>query len=210
MNKLKYCFILLFVFCFSNLVIAQDDDDKKDEIPIGTFKLSLIAGLNAAQINGDDLAGYNKLGLEAGMEVSYRLKESWMASVSILSSQKGSRSEPRLDLFLTHYKLNYVSIPVMMHYMDGGVRISGGLSYNRLLSSYFLQRDFDETADRTPYYRDNDINVVLGFGYFTNSHWGFDLTWSNSVFSIVDIDIGNIINERQINRLLTFRTIYQF
>jgi len=209
MINLKYSFILLFVLSFSTLVVAQDDN-QKDEIPIGTFKLGLIAGLNAAQINGDDIAGYNKLGLEAGAEVSYRIKESWMPSVSILFSQKGSRSEPRLDGFLTHYKLNYVSVPVMMHYMDGGVRISGGLSYNRLISTYFLQRDFDETAEREPYYRNTDINVILGFGYFTGNNWGFDLRWSNSTFSIVNIDFGNIINEPQINRLLTFRTIYLF
>ena len=209
MINLKYSFILLFACLFSNLALAQDDD-KKDPIPIGTFKLSLIAGLNAAQINGDDIAGYNKVGLEAGGEISYRIKESWMPSVSILYSQKGSRSEPRLDGYLTHYRLNYVSIPVMMHYLDGGIRISGGLSYNRLLSSDFLQRDFDETTERAPYYRNTDINVILGFGYFTSNHWGFDLRWSNSTFSIVDIDFGNIINEPQINRVLTFRTLYQF
>lgn len=202
------CCLLALMPFFAN---AQEDE-KPDEqqIPLNTFQAGLILGFNAGQIDGDDLAGYNKLGIVAGGQVAYRLRESWMPSVSILFSQKGSRSQPQLDGFLTNYSLNYVEVPVVLNYMDGGIRISGGLSYGRLLSLDLLQRDIDETNLRTPYYRDTDISTVLGFGYFINKNWGFDFRWTRSIFSTVNIDFGNVINERQINKTLSFRAIYLF
>jgi len=204
---------------FAQPVKDKDKDKDKEggalakggDIPIGTFKLGIVAGLNAAQVDGDALAGYNKLALLGGLEVSYRIKERWMPSLGILYSQKGSRSEtvPSGRFYETHYKLDYIDIPVLMNYIDGGIRISGGLSYGRLINTNILIDDIIETEDRAPYYRNSDFGVVLGFGYYIDKHWGFDLRWSQSIRSIVDIDYGNIINQPQINKFLSFRAIYQ-
>lgn len=210
MEKRKQILLLIVAILGTCTLQAQDEKDDRYNIPIGTFKLSLVAGLNAAQIDGDALAGYNKVGLMGGLRVGYRIKKSWMPSFGILYTQKGSRSQTRLDLFDTNYKLDYVEIPVMMNFMDKGVRISGGLAYGRLLNINIIQQDFDETDLRAPYYRNNDISTVLGFGYFINDNWGFDLRWTRSIFSIVDIEVGNVINERQINKFLSFRALYQF
>ncbi len=210
-----FILILAFVSMASVSSWAQDDEggalSKGGDIPIGTFKLGIVAGLNAAQVDGDALAGYNKLALLGGLRVVYRTSDKWMPSVGIFYSQKGSRSEtiPSGSFFETHYQLDYIDIPVMWNYIDGGIRISGGLSYGRLIDTNILIDDIDETDDRAPYYKNNDFGVVLGFGYFINKHWGFDLRWSQSIISIVDINVGNVINEPQINKFLSFRAIYQ-
>lgn len=214
-----FILILGMIAMMSAPVLAQDDDDNKEsalakggDIPIGTFKLGVMVGLNAAQVDGDALAGYNKLALLAGLEVSYRTSERWMPSLGINYSQKGSRSEtvPSGLFYETHYQLDYIEVPVLMNYVDGGIRISGGLAYGRLIGVDIMIDDIIETEDRAPYYRENDFGVVLGFGYYIDKHWGFDLRWQQSFISIVDLDVGNVINQPQINKFLSFRAIYQF
>ena len=206
--------ILILGICispFTNIIGQDDENDRSDEIPIGTFKLALVAGLNAVQIDGDDFAGYNKLGLLAGAQVAYRTSDIWMPSVGIFYSQKGSRSDIQTSRIIeTRYRLDYVEIPVLWNYIDGGVRISGGLAYGRLIGLDILINDIDETNERAPYYKNDDYSVVLGFGYYIDEHWGFDLRWTRSMWSIVDLDVGNIINQPQVNKFLSFRTIYQF
>ena len=107
MNYLKQLFLIFAIFCFSLNISAQDEkDDKYKEMPIHTFKLGLVAGLNAAQVDGDDLAGYDKLAFVVGGQVSYRIDKYLMPSVSILYSQKGSLSNFRATGSKTNYKLN--------------------------------------------------------------------------------------------------------
>lgn len=212
---MKPLFLIACLLCCATFAWTQTDDapdDRNAEIPLRTFRLGLVAGINAAQVDGDDLAGYNKLGLLVGGRVTYRTSENWMPSMGIFYSQKGSRSELVLsgNFFETHYQLDYIEVPVMMNFMDGGVRISGGLSYARLIDLDIMIDDIVETDDRLPYYRENELNVVLGFGYFIDEHWGFDFRWTRSLYSIADLSVGNVINKPQVNKLLSFRTIYHF
>lgn len=216
---MKYLVIILMIFVSPFASFGQDEDKPKktesprgDDIPIGSFTGGLVVGLNAAQIDGDALYGYNKLALLAGAQVGYRLSEKWMPTVGILYNRKGSRSELVLSgsFFESNYSLDYIDVPVTMNFIDGGVRISGGLSYSRLIDGNIIINDIDETDDRLPYYRNNNLNILLGFGYFISEHWGFDFRWTYSLFSIVDLDVGNIINRPQVHNYLSFRTIYQF
>lgn len=204
--------ILVLLFLLVTQIAAQDGDDRANEIPIGTFKAGLVLGLNACQIDGDAFAGYNKLGLQVGTEVAYRINKLWMPSVGILYSQIGSRTDREINqaFGVTHYQLDYVEVPLMLNYIDGGIRISAGLSYGRLIDIDISLDGVDETADRAPYYLDNDYSVVLGFGYFIDEHWGFDFRWTRSMLSIVDVEVGNIINQRQVNKYLSFRATYLF
>ncbi|MGB0864519.1 MAG: outer membrane beta-barrel protein [Saprospiraceae bacterium] len=205
--------ILIFLFVLGTQMTAQNEgDERANEIPKGTFKAGLVLGLNACQIDGDAFAGYNKLGLQAGIEVAYRVDNLWMYSVGIFYNQKGSRTNPQINrLFgVTHYQLDYVEVPLMLNYVDGGIRISAGLSYGRLIDIDIALDAVDETALRAPYYLDNDFSVVLGFGYFIDEHWGFDFRWTRSILNIVDLDVGNIINQPQVNKYLSFRSTYLF
>ena len=202
----------MLVFLLVTQISAQDGDDRKNEVPIGTFKAGLVLGLNAGQIDGDGFAGYNKLALQAGVEVAYRVNDLWMPSVGIFYNQRGSLTSSGITSLygVTHYQLDYVEVPLMLNYIDGGIRISAGLSYGRLIDIDILLDAVDETAERAPYYLDNDYSVVLGFGYFIDDHWGFDFRWTRSMLSIVDVEVGNAINQRQVNKYLSFRTTYLF
>src|SRR5690606_7644143 len=77
------------------------------------FKGAVMLGFNAAQINGDDMAGYKKLGLTGGAKIIYDLGEKWFPSMEFLYSQRGSRN----NVFKTssdndiHIDLKYIEIP---------------------------------------------------------------------------------------------------
>lgn len=217
--SMKYLVIILMIFVAPFVSFGQNEESPKktespkgDDIPIGSFTGGLVVGFNAAQIDGDNLYGYNKLAILAGARVGYRVSKNWIPAMGIFYNQKGSRSELVLSgsFYEINYSLDYIEVPVTMNFIDGGVRISGGLSYARLIDANIIINDVDETDGRLPYYRENELSVVLGFGYFISEHWGFDFRWNYSLFSIVDLDVGNVINRPQVNNYLSFRSIYQF
>jgi hypothetical protein len=55
------------------------------------FKLTLSSGINFSQINGDNLAGFHKLGLVAGAGVSRNINQNQQWSFEFLYSEKGSK-----------------------------------------------------------------------------------------------------------------------
>lgn len=82
------------------------------------FKLNLSAGLNFSQVNGDKLAGFNKIGLCGGAGISRNLKNNQTIGFEILYSEKGSKdvvsnADPIVD---TLFKFNYIEIPIIYQY----------------------------------------------------------------------------------------------
>ncbi|MFT5832840.1 MAG: hypothetical protein ACI97N_000458 [Cognaticolwellia sp.] len=181
----------------------------------GTFKAGLIGGFNASQIDGDDLAGYNKAGLHAGGIVAVQIAERWRPSIEVLFSQKGSRSssdEVLIKGSYSRFSLDYVEVPVMMNYIDGGFMLNAGLSFSRLVRITDLTIDevpsIDEEGDN---FRKNSVNMLAGIGYFINDNLGFELRYSYAPFSIVDYaDTGTVFREPYILKSLTIRTVYLF
>ena len=55
-----------------------------------TFSAGLALGFNMSQIDGDKLAGYNKLGVATGARVDAKLDERWKLGMELLFSQMGS------------------------------------------------------------------------------------------------------------------------
>lgn len=82
------------------------------------FKLNLSAGLNFSQVNGDKLAGFNKIGLHAGAGISRYLKNNQSIGFELIYSEKGSKdvvsnADPIVD---TLFKFNYIEIPIIYQY----------------------------------------------------------------------------------------------
>lgn len=201
--------ILIIWLCLPFFVVAQSNDKQKAEV--GTFKASLIFGVNAAQIHGDDLYGYDKLGLMGGTRVSVRVKPMWEASIEMLYAQKGSRSPVSLSnagFPETIYSLDYVEIPLVMSYVDKGIRFHAGMSYARMVRLDILIASIDETEQRGPFYNKNDFNLFAGGGYQINDKWLAEVRWGRSPFTIVTRDTSTI--DRQWNVWLSFRGVYTF
>ncbi|MFZ1749084.1 MAG: hypothetical protein WAU01_02785, partial [Saprospiraceae bacterium] len=54
------------------------------------FKATAILGINASQIDGDTLFGYNKAGITAGARLSYQNTGKIDVALEMLYSQRGS------------------------------------------------------------------------------------------------------------------------
>lgn len=163
------------------------------------FGAGVIAGLTASQIDGDQSAGYNKLGLQAGLRGLTRLGRRTDLSIEFLYAQRGSQNTlfnngQQLSPF--RLTLNYVEIPVQLHYKDwyiedddnGFWRVSfnAGLSYARFINAK-TANDGSALYDVVPdYLKKNDISLLLGANFFTNRHWGFTFRYVRSLGLMYD------------------------
>ena len=115
MNYRKFVLILAFsLFCFS--ASAQ------------MLKAYVVAGVNTAQIDGDEVFGYSKISPQAGVGIiapfnMRKPNEGWQASLELLYSQRGAKES--LDPFRYNTSLHYVDIPLMIHFVD----VRGGLTF---------------------------------------------------------------------------------
>ena len=165
------------------------------------FGAGIIAGLTASQIDGDQSAGYNKLGMQAGLRGTVRLGNRSEGSIEILFAQRGAQTELFRDEFNPFYfKLtnNYIEVPVQWHYKDWliddddesfyRVSFNAGLSYARLISSSVVDEtnSFFVEAVVPDYLKKDDFSFLLGGSFFATRHLGFTARYVRSIRSIYD------------------------
>ncbi|MEM8523965.1 MAG: porin family protein [Bacteroidota bacterium] len=192
----KLFFIAIILLIFSDLQAQQ------------RFKGALVAGMNVSQIDGDLLIGFNKFGFNAGAQVSTVFTERWEMSVELLYSQRGS-DRTRNDGPIIEYNridLNYVEVPVMLHFIDWKFHFTGGFAYHRLINFEALNQESEDITEFQNY-RENNFGITLGATYFATEHIGFDLRWSRS---LLDLQIINNQLIKWAEKWITFRTIYVF
>lgn len=181
------------------------------------FKGGIVGGLNLSQIDGDQLAGYDKIGLSAGGKVEFALNSTFDMAVEFLFSQRGSRS--RIipgnfgDVQVIH--LNYAELPVIVQWNDWWIEdrafyrfhINGGLSLGRLINV----RTALHSASIVDNFRDNDLSFIIGAGYSFNPHSRIGLRYTRSLTKMYKFDSND---QAQFDSLLgyfiTIRTEYFF
>lgn len=201
--KLVFAVSMLFFLLFAGTADAQQQ----------RFRAGIVFGLNAAQISGDDVAGYNKLGLNGGLRAITKLQDKIDLVIGMLYSQRGSFG--RYVIEDLKINLQYIEIPVMIAYKDWyiededyyKVQAIGGFSYGRLLKASAVGSFHDAEAEN---FNDNDFCITLGADVFLNKHFGIGASWSHSLNKLYD----NKKYEAGLNALkgyfLTFRGMYVF
>jgi hypothetical protein len=182
--------LLLLVFCLLPLALAAQP----------RFKAAVIAGLTASQIDGDQSAGYNKLGLQAGLRGIARLKAREDLSIEFLYAQRGSQStllKDQFDPFRFSHTLNYLEIPVQWHYKDWLVEYEDdkdnyyrasfniGLSYARLIN-YTSSGEGAGIGAALPVLKKSDIGFLLGANFMASRHLGFTFRYVRSFGRMYD------------------------
>jgi hypothetical protein len=142
-----------------------------------TFGMRAVLGVNASQVAGDQLAGFDKVGIHGGLKGTAMLTEKAHLNVEFVYSVRGSRPDifnagvdPDIDI-----TLQYLDLPVYLTYSDwydeeaGYYKAfaQGGFSFGRLIKASTFDHfnsgdaDLDTLVDE---FSENDISWLLGFG----------------------------------------------
>lgn len=182
------------------------------------FKAGVIFGLNAAQIRGDDVGGYNRLGLQGGLRAIAALEEKMNLSFELLYSQRGSYNKygspkcPNGDLSIF---LQYIEVPILFSYKewfqeeDGYYRLqaSAGITYSRLLSASSEGSCHD---DLTAKFNTNDYGFTGGLEYFLSPKLSVGVRWSKSFNLLYNKDKNDPGRSSLRGYFLSFRGAYVF
>ena len=214
----KYLKVLVLLLAIlpgiHSVALAQKDFEMYEN---RTFYGGLILGANFTQVDGDNFAGYHRVGLNTGGVVYIKMQEHAALSMEVLFSQKGSRSkDPQITAagqYITKYgiDLNYAEVPVMINYFDSRKSHFGaGFSYSQLATSNEYMNANFPVPDLSKYpFKKSDINFLLSGSLHMYKGLFFNLRFQYSILSIRD-NVPNVTRGAQYNNLWTVRLVYLF
>ncbi|HNW98087.1 MAG TPA: outer membrane beta-barrel protein [Bacteroidales bacterium] len=176
----------------------------------------LICGFNKTQVDGDEVYGYHKYGLNTGAFASVPIKKKFSFSIEILYNQKGSYQKAWLIDSVKNgaYKLilNYLDVPVLFQYEDKDIiKFGTGFSWGRLV-------DFGEWEHKqkinwdtpTGPYKKSDIDFIFDVQLRLIQGFSFDMRYAYSVAKIRTRIFLTGEKRNQFNNLITLRLMYTF
>jgi|GEM_PF-2146460 len=192
-------FVILFFLTFIGDNHAQN------------FEANFELAFNASQIDGDQFAGYSKVGLHGGLAIEYVFNDEWRIGSGIFYDALGSQKKIQIGNTAPEEQqktqLTYVSVPLMMIYRlpsssDSGISLRGGVQVGYLINS--KRPDFIGDAV-LEYFNDVDIALALGIDYHLSSYWSIGFEASESITLLFNNNKVSEINANSLrNRYLTF------
>lgn len=166
-----------------------------------SFRAHALLGLNATQIDGDNLWGYNQAGILGGVKVALPLSDAISVQAGMLYSAKGSRNgeyEPGFTII----RLSYLELPIEIQgQLVNKVYLFGGLSPNYLINAR-SDLGFGFEPNRTGF-RNFDLCFVAGVLYRFADNVGVQVRVSDGLRS------ANTLRYLR-NRALSFALVYYF
>ncbi|WP_297094334.1 porin family protein [uncultured Draconibacterium sp.] len=175
---MKRIFVALGFLLIANLVVAQ------------RFDAGIIAGFNGTQVEGDNLKGYHKAGILAGLFVQTDIAPAIVAGMEIKYSQKGARrsfdpKQPDIDKYVM--RLGYIDIPLFMAFRTNDrSMIIGGIAPGVLIHSKELNSDGEIPEPDRQDFNTFDLQPFLGFQFDFLEHASVDLRFALSVIPSSD------------------------
>jgi hypothetical protein len=175
----------------------------------------LIAGFNMSQVDGDEVYGFHKYGLNVGAMAIVPIKKNFSFSLETLYNQKGS-FEPRhsTDSINGSYKLilNYLEAPVMFNYTDKDIITAGvGFSWGRLVQfAEWEQGTKINWNTKFGPYIDSDIDALFDVRFRVAKGLKIDLRYSYSLASLRTRTYKTGVTRHQFNNFISLRLIYVF
>ncbi len=175
-------FLLILIFSISQI-------GKSQNINIGA-----LAGINASQVSGDGYGGFNKAGLLIGIYSDFDLSPTFNFQFEISYSEKGSRRNPNTDEGDTDFfllKMNYIEIPLILHYKKERFTYEAGLYYGQLISNYLEDENGPfEIPPQTNQFTDFDFGALIGINFNFTENIIMNWRYSNSIVPIREYDSG--------------------
>ncbi len=191
------------------------------------IKGEAILGTNITQVEGDEVWGFKKFGLNIGVGALVPFKKNWDVSMEVTYTQKGARQANQYhdtdslgNVTTGAYKLrlNYVEVPLMIHYTDKGfITVGAGLSWGRLVGVKEWEHNVlvPTTTLNSGTYNKNDFNYIIGVRIRIAGSLKFGIRYQNSITKIRTRNFENVYTgekwtRNQYNKVLTLRLIYIF
>jgi hypothetical protein len=157
----RYLLLILLIIVPVLLMAQKKPDDTPQDMQI---KGVVIAGMNASQVDGDEVYGFSKFGVNAGVGAIVPLGKNFSIGIETLYNQKGSYKKYSINGDSTgtpYYKLrlDYLDVPVLAYYEDRHIWTVGlGFSWGRRVNYKETIRGIDTTFSQ---YTVNGVPVVV-------------------------------------------------
>ncbi len=179
------------------------------------FTTSAFFGTTATQVQGDALAGFDKLGITGGIGTVYQFNKSWGLGFELSYIQKGSRKVQNPDSAdFSYYKmaLHYAEVPVFLRYKYKKIWFEAGPTFGILIAA--SEENSDGILAYSAPFKQFELGIMGGVAYQFNQNWGVKFRTTESISSIRDTpayDKGALGRFRgQYNTSLIFQLFYQF
>jgi len=196
---MRKCLVFLFI-CLPFICSAQ------------RFKGGLVLGLNASQIDGDNMKGYDKAGLVAGTYVYTRLAKHWNIQMELRYSGKGS-SSPKNATTFERNRLNYIELPLLVQYeLIKNIDLQCGLSAGYL---FHATHNIDDGSGYNDFKESFNKIELAGFGGVNLTSLDpilFNIRFSYSIFPVFmppDASYATLGAHPWYNNIITLAVYYR-
>lgn len=189
------------------------------------IKGEAILGLNMTQVEGDKVFGFKKPGLNIGVGAMIPFANKWDVSMEVTYNQKGSSQKDQYNdvdsagnvtTGAYRLRLNYVEVPVLVHFTDKEfLTIGAGFSWGRLVGVQEWEhgKRMNNTTLNSGIYDKNDFSYIIDLRVKIKGPLKLSFRYQNSMKKIrtrtFDISGGTETRD-QFNKVLTFRLVYMF
>jgi hypothetical protein len=179
----------------------------------------LSLGANLTQVDGDEFYGFHHVGVNFGPMVTlpFGKNRNWSVSMELLYSQKGSHHSGATDSTTYSLNLDYIDVPVMVHFTDKKF-ISAGLGFcygqlvNKSESDLYISPDSLKGPMR-PY----DLSVLGEVSLRVWKRLWINVRYQYSMLSLRTVTFKDPYSTSQdtwtrdqYNNVISFRLTYQF
>jgi hypothetical protein len=197
-----FLLVLLAGMPISLMAQIEDLDATGFERQKGGFQGVVTVGLNASQIDGDGLTGFNMPGIYIGVGAKYLINPEWAMGLDFLYAQKGSRTtiddEGLRGMIRQRTRLHYVETPVIVYYspsFSSAFTLEGGLALGYIFQGKVEYGNAEGVV--TDQWTKLDFSAVGGFEYRFNrtisglARWTYSLLPNNANYT--DPDLNQIL-----------------
>jgi hypothetical protein len=182
-----------------------------------------MVGMNISQVDGDEVYGYKRVGGHIGAAAILPIKK-WDITLETVFNQKGAyeREQYKDSLFGTllngkyDLRLNYVEVPLLVHYTDRDLfTVGAGFSYGRLVSFEEVEHNgaippYSDTVE----FKKNDYSVLVDLQIRVWKKLKFNVRYAYSMVPIRERIFYDPYSgqppevRKQYNNMFTFRLVY--
>ena len=198
------------LFSFSILIISASI---KAQTQVTHFSGGAFLGFNASQIDGDDMAGYNHIGLNGGFVADYPISTMFSMSMEVLFTQRGSNCHNGPNQYClngeSNLRMNYAEVPLLLNYHDNknGVMLGAGFSLGRLVKTVYKHNDVIQNQPPAAPYNNFDYDVVASGTYMFAKHAGINLRYAYSMLPFAHSATSNFVNKGLYSNVVSARLL---